>query len=611
MSRRRRNLLFVLIIVLAAAVSVGIWLTNPERSGRNAQRGRSSGWSRLVDQQPLQTAQALEKLATTREEARFSRDAINVADHAADLAFTTALRDAKEHPAAETPETRALHERIRNAERQVQADQQQIQQFTAALAARRNATAEDVQHALQLAQAELALHQDELEDAKHDLLRAGGDTEGRIQRLFNQHQTRFHGEPAQPATFTSRPAFQVPASMLAQLRLWMQLRNKELLLLDAQQQASASASDLTRKHDELEHRLNEGGASSPPAPTAAADSRSQHQSTASLVRLQHLTAERKTLSEYDQRIQDLQQLGQIYGEWAAVVGTQALGCVHGALNGLLWIVLIVAFVLVGNAVVGKFSTRFGRDRRSLATISLIGRFAVQAIGLVLILFVVLGSPGQLSTIIALAGAGLTVALKDFIVAFFGWFVLMGKNGIRVGDWVEINGIVGEVVEIGILRTVLLETGNWAEAGHPTGRRVTFVNSFAIDGHYFNFSTTGQWLWDTLEVTVPSGQDPYPIMDAVLQLIQRETGSTARLAEQEWQLATRNYGVQSFAAAPAINVRPSAQGTNIVVRYITRAHERFNLRTRLYQAVVDLLHGRKQPSEKIETAPVKVSEDAPS
>ena len=114
----------------------------------------------------------------------------------------------------------------------------------------------------------------------------------------------------------------------------------------------------------------------------------------------------------------------------------------------------------------------------------------------------------------LAGAGLTVALKDFIVGFIGWFVLMGKNGIRLGDWVEINGVTGEVVELGMFHTVLLETGNWTDSGHPTGRRVTFTNSYAIEGHYFNFSTSGQWLWDELTVVLPAGHDPYPIVDAV-------------------------------------------------------------------------------------------------
>jgi len=75
--------------------------------------------------------------------------------------------------------------------------------------------------------------------------------------------------------------------------------------------------------------------------------------------------------------------------------------------------------------------------------------ALQIVGVVVILLVLVGVPGQLGTMLGLAGAGLTVALKDFIVAFIGWFVLMGRNGMRIGDWVEINGVSGEVVELGM------------------------------------------------------------------------------------------------------------------------------------------------------------------
>jgi len=70
--------------------------------------------------------------------------------------------------------------------------------------------------------------------------------------------------------------------------------------------------------------------------------------------------------------------------------------------------------------------------------------AMQIVEVVVILLVLIGVPGQLGTMLGLAGAGLTVALKDFIIAFIGWFVLMGRNAVRVGDWVEINGVSGEV-----------------------------------------------------------------------------------------------------------------------------------------------------------------------
>jgi len=178
------------------------------------------------------------------------------------------------------------------------------------------------------------------------------------------------------------------------------------------------------------------------------------------------------------------------------------------------------------------------------------------------------------------------------VAFVGWFVLMGRNGVRVGDWVEINGVVGEVVEINLLRTVLLETGNWTDTGHPTGRKVAFVNSYAIEGHFFNFSTSGQWLWDEVEIMVPSSENPYPIIDAIHKLVEKDTQANAQAAEHEWQSAIGSYRtVQAVSAAPAINLRPTTAGVEVHVRYITRARERFATRTRLYQALVGLLHHR--------------------
>jgi small-conductance mechanosensitive channel len=170
---------------------------------------------------------------------------------------------------------------------------------------------------------------------------------------------------------------------------------------------------------------------------------------------------------------------------------------------------------------------------------------------------------------------------------------MGRNGIRVGDWVEINGVGGEVLEIGLLRTVLLETGNATGSGYPTGRQVAFVNSYAVSGHYFNFSTSGQWLWDELLVQVPVGEDSSPMVENILQMVTKETEKNARMAEQEWERVTHRYGVKSFSAAPSISVRPAGGlGVEIVVRYITRAQERYEVRSHLYQSVVEILHQKK-------------------
>jgi len=171
---------------------------------------------------------------------------------------------------------------------------------------------------------------------------------------------------------------------------------------------------------------------------------------------------------------------------------------------------------------------------------------------------------------------------------------MGKNGMRLGDWVEINGVSGEVIELGMFHTVLLETGNWTDAGHPTGRRVTFTNSFAISGHYFNFSTSGQWLWDEVLVLVPYERDANPIADVLYKEVMNATTESAKLAETEWKsTAPSRRGIQ-VTATPGLSIRPAVGGVEVAIRYVTRASERFNLRARLYKTAVGILGQSAQP-----------------
>jgi len=266
------------------------------------------------------------------------------------------------------------------------------------------------------------------------------------------------------------------------------------------------------------------------------------------------------------------------------------------IESILWILLVLAAVYLSARLVEHLFTGMKAENKRIDTLRAVAKFGAQALGAILIAFLIFGLPNQATTVLGLAGAGLTVAMKDFIVGFFGWFVLMGRNGLRVGDWVEINGVAGEVIEVGLLKTTLLETGNWTDAGHPTGRRVSFVNTFAIEGHFFNFTTSGQWMWDEVDLAIPADQDPYELIDALQKLVEKETEENARKAELEWSHSTTRYRVQSLSAKPSINVRPSGSGVEVSVRYITRAYERHETRKRIYAEVLELLHGKRVPAK---------------
>jgi small-conductance mechanosensitive channel len=251
--------------------------------------------------------------------------------------------------------------------------------------------------------------------------------------------------------------------------------------------------------------------------------------------------------------------------------------------------LILICVILLDALARHFVERPTLDRRRAHTLRVVLKLGIQLSGVLLVVFVVFGVPSQMPTILGLTTAGFTVAMQDFIIAFLGWFVLMGKGGIRVGDWVEIDGVGGEVVEIGLFRTAMLETGNWTDKGHPTGRRITFLNSFAINGQYFNFSTTSQWMWDEIRFGVPATAGAYDAIELIHKAVVEETGENTRLAEEEWKRAAKKGSLSQLKAGPAVELRPGGSRIDIVVRYVTRATDRSETRNRLYERVVAVLH----------------------
>jgi small-conductance mechanosensitive channel len=100
-------------------------------------------------------------------------------------------------------------------------------------------------------------------------------------------------------------------------------------------------------------------------------------------------------------------------------------------------------------LIDRYFIELSHDKRRLVTLRAVVWFATQAVSVLLIAFVLFGMPSQTPTVLGLAGAGLTVALKDFIVGFVGWFVLMGRNGIRIGDWLEFTGLGGGLLGFGL------------------------------------------------------------------------------------------------------------------------------------------------------------------
>ena len=604
------------IAAIVLVLLLGVTIVGLRRTGNATRTATPTGKNKhaadnvlLVDETPLRTAQQLAQQASNPEELELAKDALRVVNRELDLAYDGARHELKEHPPTLNADAKEAKDRLEKAQKLLIAYQAQLDRLNDAVAKEKNPDKKDDLIELRDdAEADRDLAQDELDDAKGDFQRAGGDLDQRLQDAQQQHKQALQSTQALPA---NPPAPPVQFGLIHQYKSWMALHGTQMQLWRAKQDADNAAVSLTAKHHKLDAQLEAENENTPElsghakkkktAPQTgtagqpdAATAKTNAQDIAALAdRKWQLAARQEALSTYDKRIDSFKDLSDLYGQWIGSVAARQRVVVHQALIGVLIILVIglagVFFATLLDNVLGRLKM----DRRQVQSLHTVAHVTVRAVAVLLILLVIFGPPGQLGTFLGLATAGLTVGLKDFIVGFIGWFVLMGKNGIRLGDWVEINGVTGEVVEIGPFHTVLLETGNWTDSGHPTGRRVTFTNSFAIEGHYFNFSTTGQWLWDELTVVMPAGKENYAIVDAIRKKVEDETRESGELAEQEWRRATNSREMSGFSAKPAISIKPVLGGVEMSVRYITRAHERYALRAKLNQAAVRLLGGPEE------------------
>ncbi|HET6179771.1 MAG TPA: mechanosensitive ion channel domain-containing protein [Candidatus Sulfotelmatobacter sp.] len=610
MKIRRWITAIVLLLLLAAAI-VGVVQTrelpapNEDAAATPGKKvaGKASAKRPLVDQRPLQTARRMATLAGTPEEQVFAHEAEKVGDHEVDLAFFDALRTAEENPPPLSPEAKQIADRKAKAAQTVKDDQENIALLTRKLAAAPESQKDNLQDQIDVAKAQIDLDQDELDDAAEDLEQAGGDPQSKIKRLQAEHEAGDHNVAAAGSAVNPHEQDYQAHTLLNVFRAWQALREKRAELEAARTETVTKQQRLSQRHETLtaqveKEKENREAAKQQAkgfAKSSQAASRDESKAAAkrALDSLKQYTRDQKNLADLGRRVQDEQDLSDIYSNWIALVETRERAALHNLIESSLWILLVLVAVYVANRLIEHLFTGMAAENKRIDTLRAVVQFGAEAVGAIAILFIIFGMPTQTTTVLGLAGAGLTVAMKDFIVAFFGWFVLMGRNGIRVGDWVEINGVGGEVVEVGLLKTVVLETGRWADAGHPTGRRVSFVNSFAIEGHFFNFTTSGQWMWDELQVLIPPSQDPYPLIDGIQKLVEKETAANASKAEAEWKQATAKYRVQALSAVPGISVVPTGAGIEVHVRYITRANERHEARKRLYEAVVEMMHGRRE------------------
>lgn len=168
------------------------------------------------------------------------------------------------------------------------------------------------------------------------------------------------------------------------------------------------------------------------------------------------------------------------------------------------IVLIVVFATAVR--LGEWAAqRAVSDEHWRYTIRKLIRYSAVSVFLVMILGIWAQRLQGLLLVLGATGAGLAIALAPIIVSMAGWALIISSKLYKVGDRVQLGGVIGEVTDVGILKTSLLEIGNWVMADQLSGRVVSITNAAVFKDPVFNYTQGSPYIWD--EFTVPISYGP--------------------------------------------------------------------------------------------------------
>jgi small-conductance mechanosensitive channel len=202
--------------------------------------------------------------------------------------------------------------------------------------------------------------------------------------------------------------------------------------------------------------------------------------------------------------------------------------------------------------------------------------------------------GGLTVAFGIAGAGIAFALQEVIASFAGWLAILFGGFYKTGDRVQLGGIKGDVMDIGVLRTTIMETGQWVDGDLYNGRIVLIANSFVFKEPVFNYSGHFPFLWDEIKVPVQFGSDYERTRQILLDAGNRVAGDLPTSSREEWKELQRKYRLEDAITDPQVSLIANDNWVEFTLRYVVDYKLRRSTKTALFLDIlkaVDASGGR--------------------
>lgn len=249
------------------------------------------------------------------------------------------------------------------------------------------------------------------------------------------------------------------------------------------------------------------------------------------------------------------------------------------------LVVLTILVVVLNLLKRTLSRRIS-DSNTRYRVKKILTFASYLAGLILIATIFSDKLGGLTVAFGVAGAGIAFALQEVIASVAGWLAVSLGGFYKIGDRLQLGGIKGDVIDISILRTTLMELGQWVNGDQYNGRVVRIANSFVFKEPVFNYSGDFPFLWDEITMPVKYGSDLRLARSILSQIAVDELQTFADSARQSWTELVKNYMIEDASVDPAVTIAANDNWVEFSLRYVVDYKRRRTTKDLLYSRILE-------------------------
>jgi len=295
--------------------------------------------------------------------------------------------------------------------------------------------------------------------------------------------------------------------------------------------------------------------------------------------------------------------------WRATINQESREVLESLVVRITILAIVLGLVVAFGELVRRTILRYVSDARRRYQFLLLRKIGLWfGIGTVLV-FALSTELRSVATFAGLLTAGVAVALQGVIASIVGYFFLIGKYGIRVGDRVNVAGVSGEVVDIGLVRFYLMEVQTRGTESLPTGRIAAFSNSivFQSSAGLFKQIPGTNFMWHQVKLTFAPESDYQQVETRLHQAVETAfRGYRDALDQQRRQMERSFSAISQVELRPTVRLNFTAAGTDVIIDYPVVLRQAVQIDEKLMQELLTAVdHEPKLKLIASEVATVKL------